>query len=136
MTFFISPAFFSYVKEARSTSAFIVFLAALVIEVFEEAAWGSCLIWSNTALVEAVGIMKVWVADELGQIKSCTIDKRAAEGERLASTITAVSTGEDHDRSDYVQIMSLIKWEDDQGKEMVARPLDVDMATGTDSVIL
>jgi hypothetical protein len=64
--------------------------------------------------------MKVWVADELGQIKSCTVEKRAADGERLESTIAVVSTTEEHDRSDYVQLMSLVKWEDHQGKEMVA----------------
>jgi hypothetical protein len=71
-------------------------------------------------LWQVVSIMKVWVADELGQIKSCTVVKRAADGERLDSTIAAVSTAEEHDRSDYVQLMSLVKWEGDQGKETVA----------------
>ena len=67
--------------------------------------------------------MKVWVADELGQIKSCTVDKRTGEGERLDSTITTISTAEEHDRSDYVQLMSLLKWKDDHGKEMVEHTL-------------
>ena len=69
---------------------------------------------------QVLGVMKVWVADELGQIKSCTVDKRAADGERLDSTVASVSTDEEHDRSDYVQLMSLVKWGDDQGKEMVS----------------
>ena len=55
--------------------------------------------------------MKVWVADELGQIKSCSAETKVVEGGSVLSNITSVSSSEDHDRSDYVQIMAHAKWE-------------------------
>jgi len=55
--------------------------------------------------------MKVWVADELGQIKSCTVENKAVEGGSLLAETKSVSSSEDHDRSDYVQIMAHAKWE-------------------------
>jgi len=63
-------------------------------------------------------MMKIWVADELGQIKSCTIEKRPPEDGGLVSDITVVSPTEEHDRSDYVQVMALVKW-DNKGQSMV-----------------
>lgn len=63
--------------------------------------------------------MKIWVADELGQIKSCTVENKAAEGNALFSDTQLVSSSEDHDRSDYVQIMAHAKWEI-SGKSLVS----------------
>ena len=69
--------------------------------------------------------MKVWVADELGQIKSCTIEKRAPEDSGLVSDITVVSPPEEHDRSDYVQVMALVKWDSNGQSIVTPRPLAV-----------
>jgi len=66
-------------------------------------------------------VMKVWVADELGQIKSCTIEKSPPEDGGLVSDITVVSPTEEHDRSDYVQAMALVKWVS-KGQSMVTPP--------------
>jgi hypothetical protein len=54
-------------------------------------------------------MLKVWVADELGQIKSCSIESRTEEGNPTVSETELVSSSEGHDRSDYVQIMALVK---------------------------
>jgi hypothetical protein len=63
--------------------------------------------------------MKIWVADELGQIKSCTVENTAVEGNALFSDTQPVSSSECHDRSDYVQIMAHAKWEA-SGKSLVS----------------
>jgi hypothetical protein len=64
--------------------------------------------------------MKVWVADELGQIKSCSIEDEAVVGKPLTSEIKLVSSNEEHDHSDYVQIMAHVKWEEESsGKSRV-----------------
>jgi hypothetical protein len=63
--------------------------------------------------------MKIWVADELGQIKSCTVENNAAQGNALLSDTQPVSSSENHDRSDYVQIMAHAKWET-SGKSLVS----------------
>jgi hypothetical protein len=55
--------------------------------------------------------MKVWVADEIGRIKSCTLEYSAAEGGSLLTDTKPVPINEEHDRSDYVQIMTHAKWE-------------------------
>jgi hypothetical protein len=63
--------------------------------------------------------MKVWVADELGQIKSCSVDNGPVEGELLQSETSLLeSSSQGHGRSDYVQIMAHVKWET-AGKSMV-----------------
>ncbi len=63
--------------------------------------------------------MKIWVADELGQIKSCIVENKAVEGNALLSDTQPVSSSEVHDRSDYVQIMAHAKWET-SGKSLVS----------------
>lgn len=55
--------------------------------------------------------MKVWVADEIGKIKSCTLENSAAEGGSLLTDTKPVPISEDYDRSEYVQIMTHAKWE-------------------------
>ena len=62
--------------------------------------------------------MKVWVADELGQIKSCSVDNSPVEGELLQSETSLLESSQGHGRSDYVQIMAHVKWET-TGKSMV-----------------
>lgn len=63
--------------------------------------------------------MKIWVADELGQIKSCSLQESTApEGGITLSETEFVSGGQDHNHSDYVQIMTHAKW-DVEGKSMV-----------------
>ena len=62
--------------------------------------------------------MKVWVADELGQIKSCSVDNSPVEGELLQSETSLLESSQGHGRSDYVQIMAHVKWET-AGKSMV-----------------
>jgi hypothetical protein len=63
--------------------------------------------------------MKIWVADELGQIKSCTVENNAVEGGSPLSHTKPISSKEDHDRGDYVQIMAHAKWET-SGKSRVS----------------
>jgi hypothetical protein len=55
-------------------------------------------------------MLKIWVADELGQIKSCSIQSRTEEGNPTVSETEVVSSSEGHNRSDYVQIMAHAKW--------------------------
>ena len=55
--------------------------------------------------------MKVWVADELGHIKSCSMDNSQGEGGLLQSETSLLESSHDHGRSDYVQIMAHVKWE-------------------------
>ena len=52
--------------------------------------------------------MKVWVADELGQIKTCSFEQ-GDDGVPVPD-IMPVSANEDHNRSDYVQIMAHANW--------------------------
>lgn len=79
--------------------------------------------------------MKVWVADELGQIKSCTVENKAVEGCSLLSDTKTVSSSEDHDRSDYVQIMAHAKWEA-SGKSAVCVLCFLCMLIGVISLVL
>jgi hypothetical protein len=63
-------------------------------------------------------MLKIWVADELGQVKSCSVQSRTEEGNPTVSETEVVSSSEGHDRSDYVQIMAHAKWKTPQ-KTMV-----------------
>ena len=63
--------------------------------------------------------MRVLVADDLGQIKACSIDDEVVDGKPLGSETKLISTNKQHDHSDYVQILAHAKWEDSAGKSMV-----------------
>jgi len=54
--------------------------------------------------------MKIWVADELGQIKSCVLENKLGDGNPLSSETTPVPSNDQHDRGDYVQILAHAKW--------------------------
>jgi hypothetical protein len=55
-------------------------------------------------------MLQIWVADEVGQIKSCSVQSRTEEGNPTVSETEVVSSSEGHDRSKYVQIMAHAKW--------------------------
>jgi hypothetical protein len=69
-------------------------------------------------------MLKVWVADELGQIKSCSVESRTEEGNPTVSKTELVASSEGHDRSDYVQIMAHAKWRTSE-KTIVQTPSSV-----------
>jgi len=54
--------------------------------------------------------MKVWVADELGKIKSCVLEDKLGDGNPLSSELTPLHSSDQHDRGDYVQILAHAKW--------------------------
>ena len=54
--------------------------------------------------------MQIWVADELGQIKSCLLEDNLGDGNPLSSETIPVSSAEKHGRGDYVQIMAHAKF--------------------------
>ena len=54
--------------------------------------------------------MKVWVADELGKIKSCVLEDKLGDGNPLSSELTPIPSSDQHDRGDYVQILAHAKW--------------------------
>lgn len=56
--------------------------------------------------------MDIWVADELGQIKACSIEARAGDAGHTVSETEVVAGTEQHDRGDYVQIMAHAKWQE------------------------
>jgi len=56
-------------------------------------------------------MVKIWVADDLGQIKSCSFDRHGDEASSIVSEVIPVVTEVNHDRSDYVQIMAHANWE-------------------------
>ena len=55
--------------------------------------------------------MDIWVADELGQIKTCSVEARAGDTGHAVSDTEVVAGTEQHDRGDYVQIMAHAKWQ-------------------------
>jgi hypothetical protein len=55
--------------------------------------------------------MDIWVADELGQIKACSLVSGEGEAGHTVSETDIVAGTEQHDRSDYVQIMAHAKWQ-------------------------
>jgi hypothetical protein len=63
-------------------------------------------------------MMKIWVADELGELKSCLFDHREQDGEAALSEVQVVPNPDKHSRRDYVQIMALVNWEA-EGSSMV-----------------
>jgi hypothetical protein len=54
--------------------------------------------------------MDIWVADELGQIKACSVQPGADGKSHVVSETEMVLGTEQHDRTDYVQIMAHAKW--------------------------
>jgi hypothetical protein len=69
--------------------------------------------------------MKVWVADDLGQIKSCSIDFRQSGADPSQSVTESASGSEAHDRSDYVQIMAHANWKASDKSRVSIDPLSV-----------
>jgi hypothetical protein len=65
--------------------------------------------------------MKIWVADEVGQIKSCSFENGQVDGKPVLSDAEVTPSPEKHDRRDYVQIMTAVKWQE-SGKSMVRSP--------------
>jgi len=54
--------------------------------------------------------MDIWVADELGQIKACSVEPSTDGKSHIVSETEVVLGTEQHDRTDYVQIMAHAKW--------------------------
>jgi hypothetical protein len=81
----------------------------------------TCLVPSATN-AKAVLAMKIWVADELGQIKSCSFENGGVDGKPFLSDAEVTPSPDKHDRRDYVQIMTAVKWQV-LGKSMVRCPL-------------
>jgi hypothetical protein len=66
--------------------------------------------------------MKIWVADELGQIKTCSFENTGGEDGRPSLSDAEVASSTDrHNRGEYVQIMTHVQW-DVSGKSMVKCP--------------
>ena len=66
----------------------------------------------------------MWVADELGQIKLCSMEKSQHDDGVLQSETMLLDSSHGHGRGDYVQIMAHVKWET-AGKSMVPTALCV-----------
>jgi hypothetical protein len=66
-------------------------------------------------------VMEIWIADEIGQIKACALENVEGNTTLSLTDRRIASSLDGHDRSDFVQVMTLVKWEV-SGKSMVSRP--------------
>jgi hypothetical protein len=86
--------------------------------------------------------MKVWIADELGRIKSCALDvsNETVDDQPLQSPPAAVTeeiaSVDAHGQNEYVQIMTHVAWTAPDGQQNVYVPTLIPLHVSISSAFL